>query len=210
MFNVKQENPLKAWNLCGIGLENGWPLIAGRVCIKFDDQRKEKLPMSYWFEDPTLKALAPLALSTSIKGLSTLFFTPRIYAGYNVIPQGPVIGPTTIDPLANRCSKKFAFINKHSHGVGFRPGRIADRRWPFRKPQTVHKQQVRCYPGITTLYPKSASNPWAKAPLTASIRIWKWNFFAFYRLYPSCHVVAWRAKSDEITRSCILEMVRSP
>lgn len=106
--------------------------------------------------------------------------------------------------------KKFAFINKHSHGVGFRPGRIADRRWPFRKPQTVHKQQVRCYPGITTLYPKSASNPWAKAPLTASIRIWKWNFFAFYRLYPSCHVVAWRAKSDEITRSCILEMVRSP
>ena len=54
--------------------------------------------MSYWFEDPTLRALAPLALSTSIKGLSTLFFTPRIYAGYNVIPQGPVIGSTTIDP----------------------------------------------------------------------------------------------------------------
>ena len=66
--------------------------------------------MSYWFDDPTLKALAPLALSTSIKGLSTLFFTPRIYAGYNVIPQGPVIGSTTIDPLANRCKKKRAFI----------------------------------------------------------------------------------------------------
>ncbi len=66
--------------------------------------------MSYWFEDPTLKALAPLALSSSIKGLSTLFFTPRIYAGYNVIPQGPVIGSTTIDPLANRCEKKQAFI----------------------------------------------------------------------------------------------------
>ena len=66
--------------------------------------------MSYWFEDPTLKALAPLALSSSIKGLSTLFFTPRIYAGYNVIPQGPVIGPTTIDPLVNRCVKKRAFI----------------------------------------------------------------------------------------------------
>ena len=66
--------------------------------------------MSYWFEDPTLKALAPLALSSSIKGLSTLFFTPRIYAGYNVIPQGPVIGSTTIDPLANRCVKKQAFI----------------------------------------------------------------------------------------------------
>ena len=32
--------------------------------------------MSFWFEDPTLKALAPLALSTSIKGLSTLFCTP--------------------------------------------------------------------------------------------------------------------------------------
>ena len=66
--------------------------------------------MAYWFEDPTLKALAPLALSSSIRGLSTIFKTPAIYAGFNVIPEGPVIGPTTMDTLANRCKKKRAFV----------------------------------------------------------------------------------------------------
>ena len=64
--------------------------------------------MSYWFEDPTLRALAPLALSSSIRGLTTIFNTPAIYAGFNVIPAGPVIGPTTMDKLANRCQKKRA------------------------------------------------------------------------------------------------------
>lgn len=66
--------------------------------------------MSYWFEDPTLRALAPLALSSSIRGLTTIFNTPAIYAGFNVIPAGPVIGPTTMDKLANRCQKKRAFV----------------------------------------------------------------------------------------------------
>ncbi len=66
--------------------------------------------MAYWFEDPTLKALAPLALSSSIRGLSTIFKTPAIYAGFNVIPEGPVIGPTTMDTLANRCKEKRAFV----------------------------------------------------------------------------------------------------
>ena len=53
--------------------------------------------MPYWFENPTLKALAPLALSTSIKGLTTIFKTPKIYVGSNVFPEGPVIGPSTMD-----------------------------------------------------------------------------------------------------------------
>lgn len=66
--------------------------------------------MAYWFENPTLKALAPLALSTSIKGLSTIFNTPKIYVGSNVFPEGPVIGPSTMDALGSRCSKKRAFV----------------------------------------------------------------------------------------------------
>ncbi|MBW1815848.1 MAG: iron-containing alcohol dehydrogenase [Deltaproteobacteria bacterium] len=66
--------------------------------------------MGYWFEDPTLKALAPLALSTSIKGLSTIFNTPKIYVGANVFPEGPVIGPSTMDALGPRCAKKRAFV----------------------------------------------------------------------------------------------------
>jgi alcohol dehydrogenase class IV len=66
--------------------------------------------MGYWFENPTLKTLAPLALSSSIKGLTTVFSTPKIYAGFNVLPEGLVIGPTTMDSLGPRCVRKRAFI----------------------------------------------------------------------------------------------------
>jgi alcohol dehydrogenase class IV len=66
--------------------------------------------MGYWFENPTLKALAPLALSSSIKGLLTIFKTPKIYVGSNVFPEGMVIGPSTMDALGPRCARKRAFI----------------------------------------------------------------------------------------------------
>ncbi len=66
--------------------------------------------MPYWFENPTLKALAPLALSTSIKGLTTIFNTPKMFIGSNVFPEGPVVGPTTMDTLALRCPRKRAFV----------------------------------------------------------------------------------------------------
>ena len=66
--------------------------------------------MAYWFENPTFKALAPLALSTSIKGLTTIFNTPIMFIGSNVLPQGPVIGPSTMDSIGPRCPKKRAFI----------------------------------------------------------------------------------------------------
>lgn len=66
--------------------------------------------MGYWFENPTLKALAPLALSTSIKGLTTIFTTPKLFIGSNAFPEGPVIGPSTMDSLAPRCPKKRAFL----------------------------------------------------------------------------------------------------
>ncbi len=66
--------------------------------------------MAYWFENPTLKALAPLALSTSIKGLSTIFNTPKMFIGSNVLPEGPVVGPSTLDIIAPRCPRKRAFL----------------------------------------------------------------------------------------------------
>lgn len=66
--------------------------------------------MPYWFENPTLKAIVPLALSSAMKGLSTIIRVPTIYAGFNVLPEGPVIGPSTIGGLAPRCPRKRAFI----------------------------------------------------------------------------------------------------
>ncbi|MCK5547011.1 MAG: iron-containing alcohol dehydrogenase [Rhodospirillaceae bacterium] len=66
--------------------------------------------MGYWYEDPTLKALVPLALSSSIRGLTTVINTPKTYAGFNVLPEGLVIGPTAMDTLTIRCDKKRAFV----------------------------------------------------------------------------------------------------
>jgi alcohol dehydrogenase class IV len=64
----------------------------------------------YWFQDPALKALFPLALADSIKGLATLFKTPTFIMGFNVFPEGLVIGPTTADFIGAHCPKKRAFI----------------------------------------------------------------------------------------------------
>ena len=66
--------------------------------------------MGYWFEDPTLKTLASLIVASSIKGLTTFFKAPHIYTGFNVLPEGPTIGPTTMDVIGPRCAKKRAFV----------------------------------------------------------------------------------------------------
>ena len=66
--------------------------------------------MGYWFEDPTIKTLASLIVASSIKGLTTFFKAPLIYTGFNVLPEGPTIGPTTMDVIGPRCAKKRAFV----------------------------------------------------------------------------------------------------
>ncbi len=66
--------------------------------------------MAYWFENPVLKALAPLALSSSVKGLNTIFNTPKMFIGSNVFPEGLVVGATTMDTIGLRCQKKKAFV----------------------------------------------------------------------------------------------------
>ena len=73
--------------------------------------------MNYWFLDPMLKALFPLALSTSIKGLSNVFHTPTIIMGSNVFPEGPVLGASTPAMLAGQCTKKRAFVATDAFGL---------------------------------------------------------------------------------------------
>jgi alcohol dehydrogenase class IV len=66
--------------------------------------------MTYWFQDPGLKALLPLALADSIKGMTTLFKTPAFIMGFNVFPEGMVIGPSTADFIGAHSPKKRAFV----------------------------------------------------------------------------------------------------
>lgn len=59
--------------------------------------------MSYWFTDPRVKSLLPLASSTSMRGLSATFTTPTIFMGANIFPEGPAIGNTPINAFGVRC-----------------------------------------------------------------------------------------------------------
>jgi len=117
--------------------------------------------MGYWFEDPTLKALAPLALSSSIRGLTTIFNTPKIYAGFNVLPEGPVIGPTTMDALASHCPQKRAFIvsdefnepNAKKAGSFLESGGFATRVWARVLPEAPIENVQECAEEIKTFKP---------------------------------------------------------
>jgi len=66
--------------------------------------------MGYWFEDPAIKGLLPLATAEGIRGLSGAFNTPTILMGTNVFPTGSGLGSSTADKLANRCRGKRVFI----------------------------------------------------------------------------------------------------
>ncbi len=75
--------------------------------------------MSLWFNDPYLRSIIPLGLSSSIRGLTTLFNTPKMIMGANVFPEGLVIGPSTVDFLGARCERKRAFIVTDEFGERF-------------------------------------------------------------------------------------------
>ncbi len=66
--------------------------------------------MGYWFTDPIIKGLLPLASASSMRGLSSSFATPKIFMGANVLPEGPAIGVTAVDVFADRCPRKRAFL----------------------------------------------------------------------------------------------------
>ena len=117
--------------------------------------------MAYWFENPTLKALAPLALSTSIKGLTTIFNTPKMFIGSNVFPEGPVVGPSTMDSIAPRCPKKRAFIVTDDFSKRFaskaarflETGGFKVEMWPKCQPEAPMEVVAECAQAIKTFEP---------------------------------------------------------
>jgi alcohol dehydrogenase class IV len=74
------------------------------------------MAMDYWFTDPMIKGLLPLAGASSIQGLSSTFATPRIFLGPNVLPEGPGLGPSPIDAIAVKCPQKKAFVVTDAYG----------------------------------------------------------------------------------------------
>jgi len=117
--------------------------------------------MPYWFENPTLKALAPLALSSSIKGLTTIVNIPTLFIGANVFPQGPVVGPSTMDALANRCSRKKAFLVTDEFNKPFaaraarflQSGGFSTEIWPRCLPEAPMEVVAECARAMKTYEP---------------------------------------------------------
>jgi len=71
--------------------------------------------MEYWFTNPMLKALLPLAGSTSIKGLSSSFTAPTIIFGPNIFPEGVSLGGSPVVTIGARCPSKRAFFVTDEH-----------------------------------------------------------------------------------------------
>jgi len=72
--------------------------------------------MAYWFTDPFVKSLLPLAGASSMRGLSSSFGTPKIFMGPNVLPEGMAIGVTALDVFAGSCPRKRAFLVTDAFG----------------------------------------------------------------------------------------------
>ncbi|MCU0576486.1 MAG: iron-containing alcohol dehydrogenase [Desulfobacterota bacterium] len=66
--------------------------------------------MAYWFQDPAIKGLLPLATSTSIKGLVTFFNSPALVIGANSLAEGFMPQPSIIDIFNTRCTTKRSFF----------------------------------------------------------------------------------------------------
>ncbi|HOS97369.1 MAG TPA: iron-containing alcohol dehydrogenase [Deltaproteobacteria bacterium] len=66
--------------------------------------------MAYWFQDPGIKSLLPLATSTSIKGLVTFFNSPALVIGANSLAEAFMPQPSIVDIFTTRCERKRAFF----------------------------------------------------------------------------------------------------
>lgn len=66
--------------------------------------------MAYWFQDPAIKGLLPLATSTSIKGLATFFNMPALVIGSNSVAEAFMPQPSIIDIFNTRCTTKRSFF----------------------------------------------------------------------------------------------------
>jgi len=66
--------------------------------------------MTYWFNDPLVKNLAPIFYSSAIRGLFTTFMPPKILIGDYNLSELPGIAPGIWDNLAASRPTKRAFI----------------------------------------------------------------------------------------------------
>ena len=117
--------------------------------------------MSYWFTEPTLKALVPLACASAIRGLSTPFSVPKIFMGSNALNEAPGLGAGVFDTLANMCANKQAFIvtDEHARRYATRVSEILQRTqfktqvWDKAQPEAPLENVRECAESIKQFEP---------------------------------------------------------
>jgi alcohol dehydrogenase class IV len=108
--------------------------------------------MTYWFTEPQLRNLIPLASAKAIRGLSSTFSAPTIVMGANALPEGPALGQSIIDRLASRCEKRRAFIVTDENGVNYaarvagalEKGRFTTETWSKIQPEPPLENVTEC------------------------------------------------------------------
>ncbi|MBL7166478.1 MAG: iron-containing alcohol dehydrogenase [Dehalococcoidales bacterium] len=75
--------------------------------------------MTYWFTEPALKSLVPLAGASAVRGLSTPFTVPRLFMGANALSEAAGLGAGVFDMIAASCQQKRAFIVTDKHAVRY-------------------------------------------------------------------------------------------
>lgn len=106
----------------------------------------------YWFTDPALKNLLPLAGASAFKGLSSTFRIPMLIMGANVLPEGPTLGGNFIDIIGPRCPRRRAFIvtDEYTASYAARVARameakgFATETWDKAKPEPPLETVTQC------------------------------------------------------------------
>jgi len=117
--------------------------------------------MEYWFENPQVKTLIPLSISSALKGLFTAFSVPRIFVGTNVMPTGPVLGPTTMHALAPRCPRRRALVVTDGFNRRYFPrvrdflstGQFSCRLWDQTQPEAPLENVAACARALADFQP---------------------------------------------------------
>ena len=72
----------------------------------------EKKMKNFWFTDPFLKPLLPLAGACFVKGLGSNFMANKVFMGPNIFPVGPQIFPGAPPQIALKCPMMFQILEK--------------------------------------------------------------------------------------------------
>ena len=108
--------------------------------------------MPYWFNDPALKTLVPLAGASAVLGLSAQFNMPHIVMGANVLAEQSALGAGIADTLAAIRPTRRAFLvtdnvaRRYAEGVAslFQHKGFATETWDKAVPEAPMESVFEC------------------------------------------------------------------